>query len=150
MVSTQQKTLAVLSEPTHERIVKSMSSTGSQAYYTTRTARAPAMSTSEFAHLIGVIKEQEYSRRELIHPGLDLTRHQQQRREGRYEFLDTPVAPNVKNDEVRVGLRLVGCFNGGEGPVLLNSSYTPPVPRTGAGLKEHYFAVQFFLHIPQL
>ncbi len=122
--------------PTHQRYLETAPTRGS------RKSGAPPMTLSEFARLMGLLTKNDLARRALIQSGLDLTREQQQRREGRDAFWESLIARLFNDRTVRVELDLRGCISGPNDVGTVNSNAPPAAPRGGAWLKDRFFAVR--------
>eukprot|EP00171_Calliarthron_tuberculosum_P005085 IDg5085t1 len=122
--------------PEHQRYLETAPARGS------RKNGAPPMTLSEFARLMGLLTKNDSARSALIQSELDLTREQQQRREGRDVFWESLIARLFNDPAVRVDLDLRGCISGPNDVGTVNSNETPAVPRGGAWLKDRFFAVR--------
>lgn len=101
------------------------------------------MSTSEFARLMGVLIEDDDARAALIASGQDLTREQQQRREGRDTFWTTIVERVFNDTSFKIALDVRGCVNGDDENLSVADPNAKPISfRSGVWLKDKFFVVR--------
>lgn len=119
--------------PTNKRVTATIQNSGLIFRQRTganenRTGRAPPMETSEFKRLMPILVQREEASSALIRSGLDLTRHEKQRREGCDTFWDTIVEPVFNEIQVWVSLGPTGCVNNenGVGTIAFNKPVRRP------------------------
>jgi hypothetical protein len=93
----------------------------------------PPLNLSEFGRLVCVLLQLEFVRRDLMASGLDLSRAQSDRHEGRDEFWSKSVSPAFNSPAIRVSL----CAEGYLSDVNVNAP--PRAHREGEKLKSIFF-----------
>lgn len=102
------------------------------------------MTVNEFARLMGLLARHEAARAALIKSGRDLSREQQQRREGRDSFWETLIAKLFNDATVRVELDMRGCISGDDEVSNVDPNAKPILPRGGAWLKDRFFVTKAY------
>lgn len=107
-----------------------------------RARRTASINAHEFARFVGILVENEEARSALLQSGMDLTRVEQKRRMSRDDFWETVVARLHNDREIIVGMNFIGLVDADDNQTALDLNMAVPQKRTGAWLKDKFFAVR--------
>lgn len=107
-----------------------------------RSRHAPAMTVHEFARLVGVLLHDESARAALLQSGQNLTRAQQDQRQGRDMFWETVVQPIFNDARTKMTLNMAGCVDNIFSNTQVDANYALLCKRSGSWLKDRYFSVR--------